>query len=541
MVFRNQSPRAGAWWLGLVLFVCLAAPGPARADWLSQLVADAEAWRQAAQIPGMAMAVVVDDQVVYAGGFGNVSQEVGAAAVDANTVFEIGSCSKAFAAALLAVQVDKGRLAWADLAQSRLPSFAMYDAWVSGQFQVQDLLVHHSGLAMQSLLGMMVLNYPPQRIVPALRYEKPVTSFRTSFAYQNAMYMAASLLAEPLTGQSWGEALRETFFTPLGMSRTVTSQAAKNALQNVALGHMILADGGLWTIPGDWSGNVMSDYALGAGAIRSSVNDIANWLRLQLSLGSFGGTQLVSTAQMRFLQAPLALVVDYAQGQDIDYWGPVSYGGGWMYFGFSPQPFLQHGGAVQGFKASMGLIPASKAGIVVLTNIGGNFTGVQSLNARSTTADKIVFHFYDLYMNRAVTAGQLEENMARLAALQAEAPSAQAAPAGAARAAPPLEQYCGTYVHPAYGSFTVSLAGGGLRIALGPDGYTTALLAGDSGFYAYPRDYPTAANLTLPFTFAFPESGPATMTLGAVMGFPQGAVFTRIGPVAPVGLLLGDS
>ena len=536
----------------LVCFVVVFCPGPARADWLADLENDAVAWMTAAGIPGMAIAVVQDDAVVYAKGFGSRGGDAFQGVVDADTVFDIGSCSKAFVATELAMlaDLDAGdpkHLNWTDLASAQLPGFAMYDDWVSGNFEVQDLLLHRSGLTPYSLFGMMFLGYPPDAVVRGLRFVPPVSSFRASFAYQNDMYIAASLLVAAKTGLSWRQHVAQSIFMPLGMTRTVATQAEKNQLANIAQGHALLSDGTLWPIPADWSNSFVADEVLAAGAIKSSANDMAKWIRLHLNEGTFDGTRLVSVAKMHFLHAPAMHLLDWYESAVGHYAGPVAYGGGWMYFGFGPYAFLNHDGTLNGFKTTVGLIPGARAGIVVLTNMGADFSGNPTLAARSQVAQKIAFRFYDLFLNRNATADELTALLDRVRELAPETAARTAAGAAtsatASAADVDLAQCVGTYSNPAYGAFQVTLSDGTLKILMGPRRILATLTPKSGGeFWAYLPDYPTPYEVNFHFRFTFPQSGPPVLTLSVVGGWPQNDDFVRIAPGSAVNmLLLGDS
>ena len=307
----------------LALACCLLAvvfyPAGVRADWLQDLEADAVAWMTAAGIPGMSIAIVQNDTIIYAKGFGHLQANHNSPTVDANTIFSIGSCSKAFVAVQVAMLADQQKLAWNDLVSKHLPYFGMYDPWVNGQFQVEDLLCHRSGLTAYSLFPTLFLGYPPPTQVGEIR-QQPITSFRTTFAYQNHMYVAASELVAAKTGQTWNDT---RYDKPLGMTRSFTTQAEVNKMDNVATGYLILTDGSVSPISKNWYLNYFfDDYALSAGAIRSTALDMAQWLRLNLSLGKFGTEQIVSETNMRYLQSPWVLMAPWAAGPGSPYLVP---------------------------------------------------------------------------------------------------------------------------------------------------------------------------------------------------------------------------
>jgi CubicO group peptidase (beta-lactamase class C family) len=518
----------------LALVCCLSAlifhPAKAGADWLQDFELDAVTWMTEAAIPGMAIAIVQNKTVIYAKGFGHLSVDPDSPEVDANTVFSIGSCSKAFGAAMVAMIEDQKQLAWSDPVSSHLSYFQMYDPWVNKQFQVQDLLCHRSGLIPYSLFPMLFTGYPSATQVQGIRFKQPSTSFRTAFAYQNHMYVAASKLVEAKTGQSWGDNISDTIFKPLGMTRSVTTQDAVNQMDNVASGHLLLTDGSLSPISPNWYLNYyFDDNALAAGAIRSTANDMAQWMLLNLALGTWGSQQIISTANMQFLQAPWVLIAPWANGPSSPYWGPVSYGGGWQYFGLSPQPLITHDGTMPGFKTSVMLVPGANIGVVILTNIGMNITGNPSLGTRSGVSQKLAFRFYDLYFDRQTSTAELDQFVRKTQEIFEPASSASIPATANKTPALPLKSYCGVYYHPSYGNFTVSLVSGNLVMTMGPQNLQSNLApAGGNTFWAYMPDVPANYPMYIPVTFAFPVyGGPATMTINTVMGWPQNDVFTR--------------
>ena len=229
---------------------------------------------------------------------------------------------------------------------------------------------------------------------------QPITSFRSTFAYQNCNYDAAGQLIEAKTGLSWEDNLKANIFDKLGMRRTTARQAEVDTMTNVASGHLILADGSLWTIPRDWPNRFISDATGAAGAVRSTVTDMAQWLRLNLGLGAVGtilpsglwGTQrLVSEASMRYLQAPKILMDDWTHGVDSPYWGPQMYASGWMYLGLSPQPLIWHSGGMAGMCCAIGFVPGANIGIVILTNVGAISSADPVLTAKNDLSDKDSF------------------------------------------------------------------------------------------------------------------------------------------------------
>ena len=250
------------------------------------------------KVPGFAIAIVKDDRVVFAKGYGVL--ELGKpTAVDENTLFAIASNSKAFTAAALAILVDEGKVKWDDKVTKYLPSFELYDPYVTRELTIRDLLSHRSGLA---TFGGDLLwyesEYSRDEILRRIRFLKPTSSFRSRFGYQNIMFLAAGEVVAKVSGKSWDEFVKERFFAPLAMKRTVTSHADLLNSSNVAMPHNEV-DGKIRAIRYGKVDNIGA-----AGGIKSSVADMAQWLRLQLGRGTYEGRKLFSSTASREMWTP---------------------------------------------------------------------------------------------------------------------------------------------------------------------------------------------------------------------------------------------
>ena len=211
-----------------------------RADWLQDLEADAVAWMAEEGCPGMAIAIVKNDVPIYTKGFGHLKvMTLPSRSMKTRSLLSVPP-ARLFAPPRWPSWQTRSCLTGTIRSVKLMPSFQMYDPWVNAQFQVEDLLCHRSGLYMFSLTMMEVLDYPTSARVAGIRFQRPYTSFRSTFAYQNCMYTAAAKLVEARTGQSWGKNLHDSIFKPLGMTRSVTTQDAVNQMDNVAIGHLHL-------------------------------------------------------------------------------------------------------------------------------------------------------------------------------------------------------------------------------------------------------------------------------------------------------------
>lgn len=314
--------------------------------------------------PGFAIAIVKDDRVVFAKGYGVL--ELGKApVVDENTLFAIASNSKAFTAAALAILVDEGKVKWDDKVTKYLPSFELYDPYVTRELSISDLLSHRSGLA---TFGGDLLwyesEYSRDEILRRIRFLKPASSFRSRFGYQNILFLAAGEVVAKVSGKSWDEFVRERFFVPLGMKRTVTSHADLLNSSNVAIPHNEV-DGKLRVIRYGKVDNIGA-----AGGIKSSVADMTQWLRLQLGRGTYEGRKLFSSAASREMWTPHTVLGGVSE--QAEKFNPTRhfnlYGLGWILSDYQGRLLVTHGGGLDGMISQVALMPEEKLGVVVLTN-----------------------------------------------------------------------------------------------------------------------------------------------------------------------------
>ena len=241
---------------------------------------------QAFGVPGLAIGIVAGDRLVYAKGFG-VRSKAGGAPVDARTVFQIGSTTKAFLAATQGIMVDRGKFRWDDRVVDLYPEFQLRDPWVTREFRVFDLLAQRSGLPpyVNDALGFIGLD--EAAMVRSLRYVEPVSSFRTTFAYTNITHvLAGCIVAKAAGAPDWNTVLRQELLDPLGMKDSSYTAAAIAAAPNHAEGYRWTPNG-MIELP--FTQVFPYDYG-GAGDINSNVEDMAHWVRLQLGNGSFEGT-----------------------------------------------------------------------------------------------------------------------------------------------------------------------------------------------------------------------------------------------------------
>ncbi|HLQ00276.1 MAG TPA: serine hydrolase [Candidatus Limnocylindria bacterium] len=408
-------------------------------------------------VPGLSVAIVKDGKVVAAKGYG-VRKMGDAAAVDENTLFGIGSNTKAFTSAALATLVDEGKLAWDDPVYERLPGFQMYDPYVSHEMTIRDLLTHRSGMGLGEgdLLFWPHTTFTRDEIIYRLRFMKPASSFRSRYAYDNLLYIAAGQIIPAVTGKSWDDYIRERIFKPLGMNTSNLSTSAFKPGDDYAWPHSKV-DGKLQVVAFE-----TLDNAAPAGSINSSAAEMARWLLLQLNRGKLTDREgrLFSeqrSGEMWSAQTilPIGNPPPALAGLKAHF---AAYGLGWGMRDYHGRKLVGHSGGLLGFVSRVMLVPEENLGVVILTNAeeGGAF-------------ESILFRVLDHYMNVPPTdwidAFKAAEDVQQTSAAETMKKQ-ESARAADSKPTLPLEKYAGMYNDAWYGSATIRMESGKLVFAL---------------------------------------------------------------------------
>jgi CubicO group peptidase (beta-lactamase class C family) len=405
--------------------------------------------RSAFDVPGIAVAVVKDGKVVLVKGYG-VRRVGHPEPVTAHSLFRIASNTKAFTTAALGILVDEGKIHWDDRVVDLMPSFQMYDPYVTREMTVTDLLVHRSGLGLGE--GDLMF-FPPtdltrEEILRRLRFLKPATSFRSSYAYDNLLYLVAGQLIPAVTGTSWDDFVKQRIFAPLHMTNSFTKTEALESGSDVAIPHSRLG-GKLEALAHE---NV--DNNAPAGSVISCAADLAQWMILQLGRGQAGGVRLFSEAQSRKLWTPQTIlpITPSAPVLEPNFY---DYGLGWFLRDYRGKKMVYHTGVLAGYVSRTTLLPDLNLGIVVLTN-------AEEEGAHGAIAFTVV----DQYLQAPATdwvatfrglAKKEEAENERLA-------QAGAVRKGTSRPSLPLSQYAGRYRDAWYGDVLIEEYGGKLGI-----------------------------------------------------------------------------
>lgn len=341
-------------------------PAATAVDYTTQLAAIEKAIddkRKELGIPGLSLAIVKDDKVIYLKGLGLKDVE-NKLPVTPDTRFAIGSASKAFTGMLAVMSADHGKLSLDDSPRKFLPYFTLRDQDAAAKISIRDLLAHRSGLNRTDIAMVTgVLNR--EELIKVAGMAKPTAKLGEKFQYQNVMYAAAGEVVAKAENSTWDKLIASRIFKPLGMNNSDTTSEAMQKSRDYSFGYDYNASTKVTrrlpqrAIPA----------AAPAGAINSSARDMAQWVRLMLSDGTLDGRRLVS--QKGF---------DELTRKQMNIAGQVDYGLGWFLRQWNNHKVVEHGGNIDGFNAQVALMPDQKLGFVLLTNVTASSLGATAMN-----------------------------------------------------------------------------------------------------------------------------------------------------------------
>lgn len=358
-----------AGWVGIrsaAALLALAIVGILQAAWAadSQIETTIETVRPQAEAyivagmktfdsPGLAIGIVANDRLVYSKGFG-VRSKAGGAPVDTRTVFQIGSTTKGFLSATMALMVDRGKFKWDDRVVDLDPDFRMMDPWVTREFRVFDLLAQRSGLPPYANDALGLFGLDRTALIRSLRDVQPVSSFRSTFAYTNITHiLAGRIVAKVASAADWNAVLQKETLDPLGMKESSYTAEAIEAAPNHANGYRWTPDG---TTEVPFTQIFPYDFD-GAGDINSTIEDASHWLRFQLGNGMFEGHRIVSAENLAVTHTPKIAMSD-----------KVAYAMGWVVQQTPNGTIVWHNGGTSAFGSYFGMASDKDVGVVVLTN-----------------------------------------------------------------------------------------------------------------------------------------------------------------------------
>ncbi|MFC2115799.1 serine hydrolase [Bacteroidota bacterium] len=321
--------------------------------------------RIAWQVPGLSIAIVKDDSVVFARGYGH--KESGKEGmVDENTIFSIASITKGFTSTALAMLADEGKIFWDDQVRTYLPDFSLYDPWVSKEITIRDLLCHRSGLkTFSGDLLWFETDYSRDELLRRVQFLEPSYSFRYNFGYSNLMYLAAGEIIPVVSEMSWDKYIDTKLLQPLGMNRTYLKYSDLEMDPNFAMPHHVnLLDKETYVLP-YWN----LDNIAPAFAINSCAMDMSRWIRFQLRMGLWDDEQLVSMENLwETRKMHTARPVEMG---DSRFWPSRhfnGYGLGWDIYDYHGWKVVGHEGGTDGMLSRLVMVPEENFGYVILTN-----------------------------------------------------------------------------------------------------------------------------------------------------------------------------
>jgi CubicO group peptidase (beta-lactamase class C family) len=405
--------------------------------------------------PGLAIAVVKDGKVVFAKGYG--VREIGKPAlVDTQTVFAIASTTKAMTAAAIAMLVDEGKVKWDDPVTKYLPSFQVADPYITRELTVRDLLTHRSGIGNADYLW-GISDLTADEMMAKLAYVKPEYSLRSSFIYQNVMYVMAGQVIAAASGMPWATFIQTRIFDPLGMAHSypVASLVPRDA--NAAEPH--------WKFGGDTIVEIKRDVEKGitsAGAVWSSVADMSKWMIFILDSGRVNGKQLIKPSTFAELLTPQQMVPPDEFYPTMALTKPhwMTYGLGWFQHDYQGRMLDFHTGSLNGTVAIIGLIPDEKFGVYVLAN-----------RDHVEVRHALMYKAIDYYLGNPPRDWSRELKAlydARAARGDSARVAAERKRIKGTKPSVPLSNYAGTYEDPLYGRVIILEHGGKLDIDFGP-------------------------------------------------------------------------
>jgi CubicO group peptidase (beta-lactamase class C family) len=448
------------WTLLLSLFLlCIelpaAVPGKAESPYpgfqgFEKFVEDGmKEWK----VPGLAIAIVKDGKVMYEKGFGYRDMKKGLP-VTPNTIFGIGSCTKAFTSLAVGMLVDKGVIHWDRPVRDYVSWFRMYDEYVTSHITLRDFLSHRSGLPRYDTL--LAFNMPKNRLelVFRMRFLEPNKGFRSAFEYSNLPYIATGYVMEQATGKSWEALIKESILVPLSMAETSVSVNELKVTQEVALPHKEIK-GELKEV------SFLSAPVLGpAGSIHSTTRDMVKWLLLHLNKGKLGEKEIIPERILSEVLRP-QVVSGIMETKDVSF---SCYALGWGVQMYRGNLLLSHDGELEGFHSTVALLPGTQTGIVVFTNRSGeNFLSrVVALNAIDRLLGEKELPWGEHYKEKIERSKDARERTRK--------EKEQNRKTGT-KPSHDLEAYAGRYEHPAYGRMSISAENGTLKLIHGTASY----------------------------------------------------------------------
>jgi CubicO group peptidase (beta-lactamase class C family) len=470
--------------------------------------------------PGFAIAVVDKDKVIYSKGFGYSNYEA-KTPVSPNTLFAIGSCTKAFTAGLLGILNKDGKVDYDKPVRTYLPDVQFYNADLNNNVTLRDMMCHRTGLPRHDMSWYLFPTSSRDSLVQRIQYLEPSAAIRQRWQYNNFMFMLQGAVAEKLTGKSWEDNIRQQFFEPLGMSRSNVSLAEWMKADDIAAGYDIGKDSSI---------TKLAYYNIAgmapAGSINSSVNDMAKWVIMWINGGKYNGKEVLPAGYAAEAISSQMVINGALPTTEMPDVYMSNYGFGWVLSSYRGHYRVEHNGNIDGFSASTSFFPSDNIGIVVLCN--QNSSAIPSV-VRNIVADKLLGMKYLDWDTRI----KAQQDKARAAAKEAE----QAKVKDTTTTQPathPLTSYTGIFANKGYGKIQLQIVHDSLQalntshmVYLKHKTYDlfNAMMKDETGF---------DTTFILPAHFEMDDKGNISKLLMEVQDGVQPIVFERIPEVKPV-------
>ena len=399
-------------------------------------------------VPGLAVGIIKNGEVVFAKGFGVKSTE-NATPVDTETLFGVASLSKAFTAAAIGILVDEGKVDWNDRVVDHLPWFKLYDPYITREVRIADLLSHRVGLAtFDGDLLWYGSSYTRDEIVRRISALPIKNSFRSKYGYQNIMFIVAGEVIEEITGQSWEEFVQTRIFDPLDMNRSTLTNKGFSDSQNIAHPHL----------KGKVQKFIDYDNSGPAASINSSVDDMLKWARFWLSKGRVDTNQIL-TERSYYTITKSYTSMNVRSGENMGGTHFSSTGLGWFLKDYAGRKIISHGGGLPGFLSKIAIVPEDSLGLIVLQNdIQPVFRDVERMILDLFLKDKKVD-----YISRSLDRKKIYESRSSKRKQEREESRVEDT-----RPSYSLDKYIGIYEDKMYGKAEISIDDGKMNISLLP-------------------------------------------------------------------------
>lgn len=394
-------------------------------------------------VPGISIGIVIDGYLVYAKGFGYRDLER-KLSVTADTVFPIGSCTKAFTSFVMGTLVEEGLLHWDQLVVDIIPEFRLYDQYATQNLTMRDLLTHRTGMPRHDF---MWYNSKMTRadVIRRIRYLEPSCDLRERYQYNNLMYLIAGYAAEQLSKKSWESLVSDRILKPLGMNHT-----------NFTIDEMIKEID--FATPYIEKNNMCNKMTLRdisligpAGSINSNVNDLARWVQMQLNGGTYENHSLISPATLQEMHTPQVIIPGAPETKESLL---SAYGIGWGISTYRGQYLLSHDGGVDGFTSAVGLLPRQGVGVIVLAN--RNLTSLPRFLSLQAIDRVLELPFID-WLQQGLDGIHKSKESAKVSKMKEDLLRKKGT-----TTSHPLEHFVGAYEHPGYGIISLALVDGKL-------------------------------------------------------------------------------